>query len=117
MALVRFMPWTIRLYENLGFLSKAYLNTATVPEKSTTVDVSHAMEAEAVCSIGAEDGAASRLAALLAPLPAKTAVDVSHWMFQTDQARRRLQMCGVCRAQSMFTQGEDSHETADPADL
>jgi ferredoxin len=30
-----------------------------------------------------------------------------HWMFQTDEARRRLQMCEHCRVKDMFKSGRD----------
>lgn len=46
---------------------------ATVPDGSATAGASHAMAAAAVLSVGAEDDMASRPAALLATLPAKTA--------------------------------------------
>src|SRR5690606_4807846 len=31
-----------------------------------------------------------------------------HWMFQTEEARRRLQMCEHCRVKDMFRSGRDA---------
>lgn len=33
-----------------------------------------------------------------------------HWMFQTEEARRRLQMCEHCRVKDMFKSGHDSSQ-------
>jgi ferredoxin len=35
-----------------------------------------------------------------------------HWMFQTEESRRRLQMCEHCRVKDMFKSGRDAGPTA-----
>jgi ferredoxin len=56
-------------------------------------------------------GKAFTTAGLLANLQRKLE---GHWMFQTEEARRRLQMCEHCRVKDMFKSGRDGSSAFGP---